>query len=299
MNPVVKELLERRQTQQLSPEWFSARNGMFTASSDVCGLISTGDTAYNKVIDKKRQPTKYKFKGNRHTFHGNKYEYIARQIYESRYSKQVLSLGLVTHANLPCLGASPDGVTTDGRLLEIKVPSVRKINGKISKPYFVQMQTQMECCNLDVCDFFECTITGYGCRDTYNDDAYDGESTAYLDDMLPVADDQTIVKLSNDRRTKHGLEKGMIGRIGYYRIGQDNKYKYPPMNLSAQEQYMWLKKLQKELSAVNVFMRIDYWKVERTSYTPVARDKIWWNKNDINNTVKAAWNNVVSSKNSE
>jgi hypothetical protein len=68
-------------------------------------------------------------------------------------------LGRVKHQTLPRLGASPDGLITEGsragRLLEIKCPISRIIDGKIPIRYYCQMQLQAEVCDVDAVDYVE------------------------------------------------------------------------------------------------------------------------------------------------
>jgi hypothetical protein len=54
------------------------------------------------------------------------------------------------------LGGSPDGITTDGILLEVKCPMSRRIvEGEIPHHYLAQVLLNMEVCNLDLAHFIE------------------------------------------------------------------------------------------------------------------------------------------------
>ena len=44
-------------------------------------------------------------------------------------------------------------VLRNGRMLEIKCPYSRVINGIVPDNYEVQMQIQLEVCDLEICDF--------------------------------------------------------------------------------------------------------------------------------------------------
>lgn len=71
------------------------------------------------------------------------------------------------------MGASPDGINVDvnseryGRMLEIKNIVNREINGIPKKEYWVQMQMQMEVCDLDECDFLETKFVEYENADVF------------------------------------------------------------------------------------------------------------------------------------
>jgi hypothetical protein len=71
--------------------------------------------------------------------------------------------GCIEHPHIPGLGASPDGIIVEGpmkyvgRMVEIKCPTSREYDPyKIKYEYWVQMQIQMEVCDLEECDFIEC-----------------------------------------------------------------------------------------------------------------------------------------------
>jgi hypothetical protein len=81
------------------------------------------------------------------------------------YKTKVKEYGCIRHPSIPFVGASPDGINIDprnrakyGRLLEIKNVVSREITGIPLDAYWIQMQVQMEVCNLDVCDFVETCI---------------------------------------------------------------------------------------------------------------------------------------------
>jgi hypothetical protein len=64
-------------------------------------------------------------------------------------------------------GASPDGITDDGIMLEIKCPLRRKINGQVPLQYYYQIQGQLDVCGLDICDYLECEFAKYNDYDEY------------------------------------------------------------------------------------------------------------------------------------
>ena len=77
------------------------------------------------------------------------------------YKTKVYDYGCLPHPKYKFLAASPDGINDDpesplfGRMLEIKNVVSRKITGIPKKEYWIQMQLQMEVCDLDECDFLE------------------------------------------------------------------------------------------------------------------------------------------------
>lgn len=86
---------------------------------------------------------------------GITFEPVAQRIYEAESGRIVHDVGFIPHPDHPFLGASPDGVTDDGRLLEFKCPKSRPIDGIPPIYYAHQIWMQLECCNLEVCDYVE------------------------------------------------------------------------------------------------------------------------------------------------
>ena len=72
--------------------------------------------------------------------------------------------GCVTIAEVPeYLGATPDALTTDARLVECKCPSYDFEGGEeIMDRYYPQLQMQMACCNLTECVFVRYRPFSYG-----------------------------------------------------------------------------------------------------------------------------------------
>ena len=293
----VKHLKSLFQPEQRSPEWYKIRETLCTASADTYDIIMGNQ---KKVILKKcglGTP----FHGNKYTWHGNKYEDIAIGIYESRYNREVWEFGLIQHPTINCLGASPDGITTCGRMLEIKCPSGRKINGHIKPVYFCQMQTQMEVCDLDVCDFFEANIIQYRSYDEYKKDEYiedidDPDYIPYLD-IIPMKLDNGFIKVPNDRRTSDGLEKGMIGSYGPH--PGDMKHIFPPFHVSSREQYKWMMNKKEEFAKKDIELIIDYWYCQTTSLNIVKRDRKWWSDKKITEKLYDTWDKIYEARKTE
>jgi putative phage-type endonuclease len=152
----VKELLKIPQFEQRSPEWFEQRNNAITAS-DIPTVL--GENSYKKpwslLLDKCNRNPK-PFVGNDATRWGTHYEDIAIEKYSEIKNKKVLSFGLIIHRDYPWLGGSPDGITTDGILLEVKCPLKRKIiHGEVPHHYKSQVLLNLEICDLELAHFIE------------------------------------------------------------------------------------------------------------------------------------------------
>ena len=126
---------------------------MITAS-DVASAI--GENHYEKpeaFIKKKVLRTVWA--GNAATEHGTKLEPFVRDLYDQKTGRKTHEIGIVRHRDHPWLGGSPDGITEDGLLIEIKCPLTRKIEPKVPKHYLPQVQLLLEVTDLEECDFVQ------------------------------------------------------------------------------------------------------------------------------------------------
>jgi putative phage-type endonuclease len=139
------------QFEQRTPEWYAQRKG---AIPTVLGENSY-KSAWSLLVDKCDGNPK-PFLGNDATRWGNLYEDVAIQKYSELRNKKVLSFGLLIHPEHSWLGGSPDGITTDGILLEVKCPMRRKIvMGEVPHHYLSQVLLNLEICNLEMAHFIE------------------------------------------------------------------------------------------------------------------------------------------------
>lgn len=141
---------------QKSREWFIVRRKNIS-STDVAAILGEDHFQFPyKILVKKiadvRTPS------NRNMEHGNLFEPIARSIYEKIKKVNVHEMGLIKHKIHKFLCASPDGLSSLGILLEIKCPRTRQITLDVLKKYWIQMQMQMEVCDLNSVDFMECSF---------------------------------------------------------------------------------------------------------------------------------------------
>ena len=179
------------QPAQRTPEWYTFRHGLITASNIWKALGS--DANVNSLICEKCKPCYTRDRGNsvegdedmlahmgqmehtkqvqmeqpksvntQSTLHwGVKYEPLSAMIYEMRNEIRIGEFGCIQHREHAFIGASPDGIVLSrssplyGRMLEIKNVVNREVNGIPSMPYWIQMQVQMEVCDLEECDFVE------------------------------------------------------------------------------------------------------------------------------------------------
>lgn len=260
----IEMLHSKPQPTQRTTEWYEFRRNLITASNAYKAFES--QSFVNQLIYEKCQPIKQteddKDKPNMVNistpFHwGQKYEPISVSIYEHLYKTKVADFGCIQHEVYKFLGASPDGINVDpsshryGRMLEIKNIVNREINGIPKKEYWIQMQLQMEVCNLDLCDFLETKFMEY---ENYN---------SYLEDSSSEA---------------------MKGTIMYFHTTEGKPfYVYKPIEMKDEQQIeKWeeenMDKYQSEEFKM-VWIKNIYWKLEKLSCVLVQRNKKWFEDN--------------------
>jgi putative phage-type endonuclease len=93
---------------------------------------------------------------------GTMFEEIANRSYRQHNGDMIVhEFGLVPHPMISYYGASPDGITELGVMLELKCPMKRRIDGTIPEQYEIQMQGQMAVCGLQECDYVECCLEDF------------------------------------------------------------------------------------------------------------------------------------------
>ena len=205
---------------------------------------------------------------------GQKFEPLSVMIYEDMYNSKVEDFGCIQHLTYKFLGASPDGIIIEsetgryGRMLEIKNPVSREITGVPKKEYWVQMQLQMEVCDLDECDFLETKFVEYPDYDSYHDDS----------------------TITND------LYKGTI--IYFHTKERKPFYLYKPLNLHlAEDISKWeeenIEKYESEPFNYS-FLKFIYWKLDKLSCVLVLRNKDWF-KNNIGQLEKV-WKTIEAER---
>ena len=174
------------QPEQRTPEWYQFRWNLITASN--AWKAFENQTTVNQLIFEKCQPlvtavaageavittpetktiVEKKPVNLQSPMHwGQKYEPVTVMLYEAAFHTTVEEFGCIQHPQFSFIGASPDGINVDkksdryGRMLEIKNVVNREITGIPKKEYWVQMQLQMEVCDLDECDFLETKFTEF------------------------------------------------------------------------------------------------------------------------------------------
>jgi putative phage-type endonuclease len=163
-------LLEMPQVVQRSPEWFALRQGRLTASA-VAQALGKGKFGTRRELLAEKSGLKVSNFDPNNPFckWGTMMEPMTARIYSAMQSGvRLYDFGMVPHPTLSCFGASPDGITEMGRMVEFKSPVKRKIvYGEVPDEYYLQIQGQLAVCGLRECDFFMAKIVESGTLDIY------------------------------------------------------------------------------------------------------------------------------------
>lgn len=298
---IVKDLMKIPQPEQRSENWYKMRNERITASDAASCLIVTeedvkrekkGYLILKSKVGKCANPYKSRsefilnkcvetaFKGNNATKWGQKYENVACQIYEKRHGVNVLEFGLLPHPSISWLGASPDGITTNGIMLEIKCPYSDRDLGPPFHYYWVQIQLQLETCNLDYCDFQECKITEYKSEKAYYND---GGETGLTKDRLEKG---ILLKVSQDIEGETESKSFYVYPI----LGTDNEVKKWINNWIIED----MKQHTMEYFTGTRYGEFQYWRLQRASCIRIKKEPEWFEENIPN--FKAAWDDVLKCR---
>ena len=260
------------QPPQRTPAWYEFRNNLITASNAWKALKSK--SSRSQLITEKCKEmdiSKYETANvntNTAFHHGTKYEEISVMFYEHKFKTKVEDFGCIRHDKYHCLGASPDGINTCidsplyGRMLEIKNPVSREITGIPKEDYWIQMQLQMEVCNLDICDFLETLIKEYEDED------------AFLLDSYPPSDSTTKNGeiLTPFTHTSKGQLKGIIM---YFSSSSGPIYEYMPLYSSEYEYEKWSNEMFEKHQNITWLKNI-YWYMKEYSCVVVDRNRKWF-----------------------
>lgn len=284
MNEKVKVLQGKPQPVQRTPEWYKQRQTRVTASEAASCLYKSkavceeyvkqfGIVGYKFKESEGLNPYESRedyiikkcdayngvnnFKDNVFTLWGKKYEEVANRLYMQLKNVVVHEFGLISHEEYEWLAASPDGITDDGVMLEIKCPKSRKINTEmIPLYYWVQVQIQLETCDLDECDFLECEIDEHSNENAWRNaisGIRDGEPKSF-----------GIVLCKRDEQV----------------AGSDPVYIYPPVEKREVEEYIdWAK----------AYENCDwtYYVINKYHITNIKRSKEWFE--NVKGTIKETW----------
>lgn len=262
------ELLGRKQIEQRTPAWYAQMATILSASE--LGHLFASPYERGKLVESKTKPPPPRYQplaipsDRMRAFDwGIRFEPVVKQIYEDKYGVTLKELGRLVHPVDPRCSASPDGLIYDcpkgertGRLIEIKCPVTREVDGIISKKYLWQMQMQLHVTQLQYCDFVEAVIVS-----KYNNTVHQEGPSQY---------------------------NGYVAVIRYAEMKGDQEfyYIYSPINCDSD----WTPEIKEEEELVE----ITPWRLLQWSEQLVVRSEEWWTS--LKPVMDAFWEDVEKKK---
>jgi len=256
INKIINYLKSVPQAEQRTPEWYEQRHKYLTASS--IWKVFGSESNQNELILSKCKPidtSKYSRVNLDSPLHwGQKYEELSIMWYENEYNTKVGEFGCIPHKTISYLAASPDGINIDptsdryGRMVEVKNIVNREITGIPKLEYWVQMQVQLEVCNLKECDFLETRFI-----------EYETEEDFFADGTF--------------QRTIDNKQKGVM--MLFFTIDGSPKYEYMPWNANEAIYNKWQQDVMEKNTNLTWLKNI-FWKLDEISVVLVVKNKKWF-----------------------
>ena len=259
------------------------RNSVITASS--AWKVCASQAQQNSLIYEKCRAEVRPTGGNRQFItsnsmqHGHKYEPVSILLYEYLFKTRIQGYGCIIHPSYSFLGASPDGINVDpestryGRMVEIKNVVNRDITGIPKEEYWIQMQIQMEVCDLDTCDFIETRFQ------------------EYMTDEECYADTET--------REYRGLILYFVKNNENNTVAED-KYEYMPPTIQPTVENRvqvnsWIQRKKRELFSQGYHLYgQQYWYLDEFSCLLVRRNRQWFEA--AISKIESIWNTIQEEK---
>ena len=262
---ILNVLIDKPIVKQRSTEWYNMRQTLITAS-DFAQALGEGKFGTQKqLFIKKCGYEEDNFNNNLPALKwGVMFEQMACEIYARRNFTKVHDFGLLRHPVVDFFGASPDGITDNGILLEIKCPFIRKITGEIPLQYYYQIQGQLDVCCLDECDYLECGF-----------ELYSNEKGFWSDKTL--------------------CEKGVIFQFKMCASDADIQYKYSKITTNSpdddSELKVWYEKMCNDTPNIDT---ISFWKINTFSCIRIYRDEVFL-KEKLDE-IRVVWDKITMYK---
>ncbi len=265
------------QPQQRTEEWYDFRKKHITGSN--CWKIFGSEKTTNQLFYEKLKPdedsySKPNLNDNSPFNWGHKYEPLSIKLYEFYNDITVEEFGCLPHKSIPFLAASPDGIVTskkmNGRMVEIKNVVSREITQIPKMEYYIQMQIQMEVCDLSSCDFVETKFIEYDNEEDFCKDKYKLEKGMII--VLVEDNSKLIFEYSPLFHNKES-------ELNQFTEEVYKKYNFPD-NILQHNNIKWFKNI--------------YWKLDTFSNVYVPRNKKWFNEAYIK--MKEFWDIVLKEK---
>lgn len=286
MEHSITRLQAIEQPAQRTPEWHAFRHGLITASN--ISKVFGSPAQQNSLIYEKCQPLSTEGYGSNvnteSPMHwGQKYEPLSVMLYERDYETIIADFGCIQHPSCPCIGASPDGINVNplseryGRMLEIKNIVNREITGIPKEAYWIQMQIQMETCDLDECDFLETRFCEYADEDAFYQNA--------------EHDDKGIILYMVPR-----VSMGDITHLNIATTSNIPHYEYMPLDMPLDKESVdeWIRTTRQRLRRDWSLYTTLYWYLAESSCVLVERNREWFSA--ARPKIETVWQTVLKER---
>ena len=308
----MKNIENAYQPTQRTNEWYEYRHNMMTASNlwKVFGSLAQ----YNSLIYEKCLPyethSNYGNVNTESSLHwGVKYEPLSIMLYESLYQTTLGTYGCIQHPKYKFIGASPDGIVNDpsndryGRMVEIKNIVNREINGIPKQEYWIQMQIQLETCDLDECDFLETRFKEYENETSfYSDIRSKNNGNDLIVEKIDTTRDEDINidfieeekdndKNNNDKQPDSYMNESqpsivednpirgiILHFIEKSFINNSPHYVYMPLDTPIEKEAIdqWIQCKRDEIKSTHGLYKTIYWYLDEYSCILVKRNRAWF-----------------------
>lgn len=274
---------------QRTQEWYETRYNLITASN-LAKALGTESQQNQLIMEKCQSFEQFKEDCARQSggpqigsenpmAWGQKYEPVTATIYERRNKTRLGEYGCIAHPDWAFLGASPDGINTDpespiyGRMVEIKNIVNREITGVPLDQYWVQMQVQMEVCDLDECDFVETRFKEFASKE------------AFLASANPCRG--VILGFSPHYIPGQTAATPRLASFYKYHVLDEDAADYDKMDA-------WIKSTKEEHTREYVLAAVAYWELDQYSCVLVKRNRVWFEA--AIKRVEAIWRTIEQER---
>jgi hypothetical protein len=168
-------------------------------------------------------------------------------------------------------------------MVEIKCPFAREIqtggeiiDGICPYYYWVQVQLQLQCCELQRCDFIQCVIKEYDNQEEFLEDEYVANHIENNNELTAINNTfgrNAVIQL---------LPLNFVQKVKYEKREWYSKYLYPPsLNMTKEEVVQWIEKERKDFpnhkwAKDYKFDRACYFRITQSHNCTIMRDDPWF-----------------------
>jgi hypothetical protein len=287
----VQAILDAPQTPQKTAAWYAESRDLLTGHEFAAVVLGT-PAAFSTAVAKKcgavalldegaedaeiESRTVYTSPLNPFQW-GWRYEPVIRNLYETEVAKApvVDTLGRLRHRTLPRLAASPDGLIMSGdrggRLLEIKAPKTRQLNGQVPAEYYCQMQLQAEVADVPAVEYVE---VRFDAKDaSYFQDAERGEECRKCRENFVLPTSSSVSSLPQTMGCVLVIAPDAEASAETWTYSYSPFFDLGPKGL--EEALCWK---PDNISENALILERSIWRIEDWWTTTVPRNRRWWSE---------------------